>query len=363
MLLGTARHLRLFESVFMSKPLCLVTGACGFIGAHMVEVLHERGYRIRATDLASAYEVDDRVNGLFPSVVKRLGVEFVPADLTVPRSLAAVVKDVQLCFHVAAEFNYSAPFELLERVNYDGTRELVHRLLAQPSFSKLVHWGAGGVYSMDSPMPLTETSPMGPGNDYLRSKSMGEQLVMDYGADQGLRYSIVRPTSVYGPRGVYGTGQMIRAAAAGPVAMCPSNWDFRIPFVHVRDVCQAALMLSEDAHTDGEAYNLNDSSELTNVEFFRFVGELLGKPFLALPPVGMVPVKAVLEPVARGLQWLSENVTHQPPALEADVVAYMGVDLAYSNKKLLDAGYELTYPDARHGITDTILWYQRNGWL
>lgn len=347
----------------MSKPLCLVTGSCGFIGAHMVEVLHERGYRIRATDLPSAYEMDDRVNGRFPSVVKRLGVEFVPADLTDPSSLNAVVKDVGLCFHLAAVFSYSAPFDLLEQVNYDGTRELVTRLLAQPSFSKLVHWGAGGVYSLASPMPLTEESPIGPGNDYLRSKSMGEQLVMDYGAEQGLRYSIVRPTSVYGPRGVYGTGQMLRAAAAGPVALCPSNWSFRIPFVHVRDVCQAALHLAQDPATDSEAYNLNDSSELTNLEFFRFVGELLGKPFLRLPPVPMGPLKAVLGPVARGVQWLSANVTHRPPALEAPVVEYLGVDLAYSNRKLLDTGYELSYPDARHGIRDTILWYQRNGWL
>jgi nucleoside-diphosphate-sugar epimerase len=347
----------------MSKPLCLVTGACGFNGAHMVEVLHERGYGIRATDLASAYEADDRAGGLFPSVLKRLGVEFVPADLTDPPSLNAVVKDVKLCFHIAAVFSYSVPLDLLERVNYDGTRELVTRLLAQPSFSKLVFWGAGGVYSLASPIPFTEESPIDPGNDYLRSKSMAEQLVMDYGLDQGLRYSIVRPTSVYGPRGVYGTGQLLRVAASGPVAMCPTNWRFRIPFVHVRDVCQAALFLAENPAADGEAYNLNDSSEVTNVELFRFVADLLGKPFVPLPQVSMGPLKAVLEPVARGLQWLSKNVTHRPPLLEAPVVEYLGVDLAYSNQKLLDAGYQLTYPDARQGISDTILWYQRNGWL
>jgi len=347
----------------MSKPLCLVTGACGFVGSHMVEVLHERGYPVRATDLASAYESDDPAGGLFPSVVKRLGVEFVPADLADPSSLTAVVRDVKLCFHIAAVFSYSAPFDLLERVNYDGTREVVTRLLAQTSFSKMVLWGAGGVYDLTSAMPLTEESPIAPGNDYLRSKSMAEQLVMDYGADQGLRYSIVRPTSVYGPRGVYGAGQLLRVAARGPVATCPSNWSYRVPFVHVRDVCQAALFLAENPATDGEAYNLVDSGELTNVEILRFVADVVGKPFVPLPPVGTGPLKAVLVPVARGLQWLAANVTHEPPLLEAPVVEYLGLDLAYSNQKLLDAGYELTYPDPRHGISDTILWYQRNGWL
>jgi nucleoside-diphosphate-sugar epimerase len=347
----------------MSKPLCLVTGACGFIGAHMVEVLHEAGFEVRATDLADQYEADNRRRGRFPSVLKRLGVEFVPADLREPTSLDAVVSDVVYCFHLAAVFNYSAPFDELERVNYAGTRELVERLLEQPTFVKLVHWGAGGVYSLANPMPLTEKSSIDPGNDYLRSKSMAEQLVMDTGTDRGLRYSIVRPTSVYGPRGVYGTGQMFQAAASGPVAACPKNWHFRIPFVHVRDVCQAALMLSEDASTDGEAYNLNDSSELTNLEFFRFMGDLLGKPFVALPAVNMDALKKFLRPVAAGLLWLSRNVTKELPPLEAPVVEYMGIDLAYSNQKLLDTGFEFTYPDARHGIADTILWFQRYGWM
>jgi len=347
----------------MKKPLCLVTGACGFMGSHMVEVLHERGYRIRATDLGAAYEVDDRRRGCFPSVCKRLGVEFVPADLTDPASLDAAVRDVQLCFHIAAVFSYSAPFSRLERVNYDGTRELVTRLLARPSFSKMVHWGAGGVYRLTSTMPLTEESPIDPGNDYLRSKSMSEQLVLDYGVDQGLRHSILRPTSVYGPRGVYGAGQLLRVAARGPAAMCPTNWHQRLPFVHVRDVCQAALFLAENPAADGEVYNVSDSSELSTVEFFRFVSELCGKPFVPLPPVGVGTVKALLAPVARGLKWLSDNVTHQPPWLEAPVVEYLGLDVAYSNQKLLDAGYELTYPDARQGLSDTILWYQRNGWL
>lgn len=329
----------------------------------MVEVLHEAGFEIRATDLADQYLADQRRRGRFPSVLKRLGVEFVPADLRDPPSLDAVVSDTVYCFHLAAVFNYSAPFEELERVNYHGTRELVDRLLDQPTFAKLLHWGAGGVYSLANPMPLTEESPIDPGNDYLRSKSMAEQLVMDYGADLGLRYSILRPTSVYGPRGVYGTGQMFQAAAAGPVSLCPRNWQFRIPFVHVRDVCRAALFLAERRDTDGEAYNINDSSELTNVEFFRFVAGVVGKPFVALPAVDMDALKKILRPLASGLGWLSRNVTGELPPLEAPVVEYMGIDLAYSNRKLLETGFEFTYPDARHGIADTILWYQRNGWM
>lgn len=347
----------------MSKPLCLVTGACGFMGTHMVEVLTEAGYPVRATDLPSAYEKDDRKAGRFPSVLKRLGVEFIPSDLTEPSTLDPVVKDVQLAFHVAAVFSYSAPWALLEKVNVDGTRELLDRLLDQATFSKLVYWGAGGVYDLDAPIPFVEDeTPLNPANDYLRSKHLAEQLVMQYGRDKGLRYSIMRPTTVYGPRGVYGGGQMLMAAANGPVGACPGNWNERIPFVHVRDVVGAARFLAETPKTDGEVYNLNDSSQMTNVEFFKFVADITGRPFLKLPPIPAGPLKKVLIPVARTMQAVAARLGTQSP-LEADTVNYLGRDLTYSNKKLLGAGYTFEYPDARQGIADTILWYQRNGWL
>jgi nucleoside-diphosphate-sugar epimerase len=333
------------------------------MGTHMVEVLHEAGYPIRATDLGAAYEKDDQKAGRFPSVLKRLGVEFIPSDLTEPPSLDPVVKDVKFCFHVAAVFSYSAPFSVLEQVNYHGTKELLDRLLAQATFSKLVMWGAGGVYDLDAPIPYKEDeTPLAPANNYLKSKHMAEQLVMEYGREKGLRYSIMRPTTVYGPRCVYGAGQMFQAAASGPVGAIPSNFTGRIPFVHVRDVVGAAKFLAENPSTDGEVYNLNDSSELTNIDFFKFVADITGRPFVKLPPIPVQPLKKVLAPLARGIEWAAGKAGAQAP-IEADTLEYLGRDFTYSNQKLLDAGYEFIYPDARQGIADTILWYQRNGWL
>jgi nucleoside-diphosphate-sugar epimerase len=109
----------------MERPLSLVTGACGFMGTHMCEVLAEAGHRIRATDLPAAHEKDDRAKGRFPSVIDRLGVEFVPGDFTRPGDLAALVRDVDYVFHVAGVFSYSAPWALLRQVNESGTEALI----------------------------------------------------------------------------------------------------------------------------------------------------------------------------------------------------------------------------------------------
>ena len=78
----------------MDKKKYLVTGACGFTGSHLCDLLHERGLDFRATDLEGA----DR-SCLPPDT------EFVPSDLTDPKSLRPVTEDVGIVLHTAAIFD------------------------------------------------------------------------------------------------------------------------------------------------------------------------------------------------------------------------------------------------------------------
>ncbi len=346
------------------KPLCLVTGACGFIGSHMVEVLSEAGYRIRATDLPDAYAGEDREKGRFPGVLKDLNIEFVPSDMTRPESLKEAVKGASLVFHIAGVFSYSAAWETLERVNVHGTRELLRTLASERSFRKLVLWGAGGVYGFAPcrSLPIREGDPKAPPNDYLESKHRQEQLVIRAGRETGLRYSIVRPTGVYGPRGVYGMASMILPLAGMKRLFIPRNFTSRVPLVHVRDVCEAALFLAEQKKCDGQAYNLNDDTQITVVEYMKHMGQVLGKPVTVLPPVPIRLIKAFLTRLA-GLEALLARLGDRPRSLEQDTIDYLGVDMAYSNRKLKDAGYTFRYPDARTGLRQTAEWYRQNGWI
>src|SRR5438128_63093 len=137
------RHKR---ETFMSAPLSLVTGACGFMGTHMIDVLAEAGHRIRATDLSQSYDHDDLQKGRFPSILKKHSVEFVPADVTDRTGLEKILHDVDYVFHIAAIFSYSAPWDILYRVNVEGTRHLLELLKEISTFKKLILWAAGGIY-------------------------------------------------------------------------------------------------------------------------------------------------------------------------------------------------------------------------
>ena len=348
------------------KPVSLVTGACGFMGTHMVEVLHAAGHEVRATDLGSACKDDDRSLGRFPSVLRNLGIEPQPADLTRPHTLDGLVDGVDYVFHVAGLFNYSASWEALKAVNVGGTRALVDLTLEHaPKLKRFVFWGAGGVYGFkdNEGIPIREEDAPEPPNDYLKSKWRAEFAVLDAGKRRGLPFAILRPTTVYGPRCVYGGGQLLMGPASMGLLVIPGNFTARIPFVHVTDVCRAALFTADNDGADGEVFNTNDDSRMTTVEFMRYVAALEGRAALVLP--GLIPVPALRKlatSVAKALDAVLMPLGRRSP-LEADSADYLGRDVLFDNSKLKDLGFEFTYPDARDGIRDTLRWYHDHGWI
>jgi nucleoside-diphosphate-sugar epimerase len=349
----------------MERPLSLVTGACGFMGTHMCEVLREAGHRVRATDLPAAHEKDDRAKGRFPSVVDRTVDEFVPLDLTQPEALARLVEGVDYVFHIAGMFSYSAPYERLWAVNVLGTRALLDAVIAAKRVKRFVNWGAGGVYGLPTWRPgeaFREDDPVMPANPYLRSKWIAEHAVMEAGRLRGLPWASMRPTTVYGPRAVYGSGQMVIGAAQMKIAAIPRNFTAPIPFVHVRDVCGAALHLALHDGGPKGLFNLVDDTVMGSVEFFRYVADLMGHRFVELPSVPILRMKPAIRQVAS----LVQQVTLQlgvPSPVEADVIDYLEERWNYSNEKLKATGYRFVYADARDGLRETVSWYRENGWL
>ena len=346
------------------KPISLVTGACGFMGSHMVEILLKAGHEVRATDLPSACNASGSDKTRFPGYLRSLGVEPIPADVTRPETLEGLLEDCDYVFHIAAVFSYSASWQALRTVNVDGTLNVLKAVKEQaPKLKRFVLWGAGGVYGFQDRegVPITEDDTPEPPNNYLRSKWRQEFEIMKAGQDW-LPYSIIRPTTVYGPRGLYGGGQLLMGTAQAPIHAIPSNFTFRIPFVHVTDVCTAALFLATKPKAKGHIFNLNDDSQMTNVEFMKYIAALEGKSAMLLPAVPVVQLRDVLGQVAKVVQSVAGKMGAVSP-LEVDSIDYLGRDIVYSNDKLKDLGYEFTYADARDGIRDTIDWYYQNGWM
>lgn len=343
-------------------PKSLVTGACGFMGTHMVEILEAAGHQIRATDLAASYDHDDLKTGRFPSVLKKTkNLEFIAADITNPKEVEKLLEGVDYVFHIAAIFSYSAPWELLHKVNVQGTQNLLDQIKKSPTFKKLVLWAAGGVFRFPekpADLPIHEGRPVEPQNIYLKSKWEQECLVRNFCKKNGLRFSAIMPTTVYGPRAVYGGGQMLRDPLQMKTIVVPRNFKARIPTIHVRDVCRSALYLAENEKTDGESYIVNDNSQTTTVEFMQMMARLTGKPFKLLPPIPVSFLKANLNLMAVLGKWRKKILGGGPPKFEKDMVKYFGVDLVCSNEKLKKTGFQFEYPEFEPGLKATLPWYR-----
>jgi len=140
----------------------------------------------------------------------------------------------------------------------------------------------------------------------------------------------------------------------------PRNFTFRIPTIHVRDVCRAALFLVEHPETDGQDYNTNDDSQTTTVEFMRMLAEMAGKPFRLLPPIPPGLVRFLLGIVADIGKWRKKLFGGRAPKFERDLVKYFGIDLVVSNEKLKKAGFQFEYPTFEKGLRDSLPWYLNN---
>ena len=339
----------------------LVTGATGFIGSHMVEYLRAEGLDVVAGDLPGALAAgrDDRTR--WPEVCRSAGAELVPLNLSDPESMRAAIRGAEMVFHIAAVFDYTAPEILLRRVNVDGTRNLLDALVGEGSCRRVVNWGAGGIYGPPHPeaIPFREEGPKRPSNPYLVSKWDQEVLAHSYRA-RGIEVTSVRPTSPYGPRAAYGSGQLLMALAQRPVAF--GNLKGNIPFVHVRDLCAAALYLARLPEADGEAYNVTDEGRIDAVALARLVADEIGTKERILPPVPIPLVRRGLSGAAR-ISMARARRKGTRPFLEYDQVQYFGRDYLYSVDKLKATGFAFQWPQPELGLRATLRWYVDNGWI
>lgn len=344
----------------------LVTGACGFVGSHMCEVLLEAGFTVRATDLESVYNYTGPERGRYPSVIKKLPVEFIPSDLTKKETLKPVVKDVELVFHPAAIFDYWASYELLERVNVHGTRNLCEALAEDGKAKRIVNWSTTGVYKMSTePVVINEDFPKESPILYCKSKWEQERTVEDFFKSQNgnFSYTTIRPAPVYGPRNVYGVAQLILPVPKLPAVTLPKCLTNAMPFIHVRDLCRAALFLSEKEEASNQAFNVSDDTKMTQLEFFQHLSQLFGKRFIGLPWIPMSHIKFWSGITASVLDIVSRRITKKRPLLEKETIPFFGISFVFDNNKLKNLGFQFTYPDARAGVKDTVEWYKKEGWV
>ncbi|MBX5442891.1 MAG: NAD-dependent epimerase/dehydratase family protein [Solirubrobacteraceae bacterium] len=251
----------------------LVTGAAGFIGAHVAAELAAAGAQVRAFDREAPAEVP-------------AGVEPVAGDVLDAAALARAMDGCDAVFHLAAVYSFSrAAARAMQAVNVEGTRTVLDVAARAGRPVRVVHTSSCATCGPVPGRPATEDD--GPPEwelvvPYKRTKLEGERLALAAAAE-GLDVVVVNPTTPVGPgdRRPTPTGRMIADVVAGRARAHLRGGALNV--VAVEDVAAGHRRAWEHGRA-GRRYLLGGEN-LTLREVFAHVAEVAGRPAprLAVP--------------------------------------------------------------------------------
>ncbi len=176
----------------------LITGADGFIGSHLTELLLAKGYEVRALSLYNSF--NDW--GWLEQLPEYENLEVVCGDVRDPHFCKEITKDIQSIFHLAAliaiPYSYIAPDSYVD-TNVKGTLNIC-QAAKENGCLRVIHTSTSEVYGTARYVPIDENHPLQPQSPYSASKIGADSMAMSFHAAFGLPVTIARPFNTYGPR-------------------------------------------------------------------------------------------------------------------------------------------------------------------
>jgi len=252
-----------------------VTGGCGFIGSHFIDLLLSAGYKVVNYDMMTYASNWNYCN------LNNENYKFECKDISEINDIpyCDYIVHMAACSHVDRSINDSYPFI---KNNVLGTYNLLEILRKKKIDHLMMGWeykepifvyiGTDEIYGDIGEGFFKEEAKQKPSNPYSASKAAAEMLVMAWGRTYGMPYRITRTTNNYGPRQhpeklipmcitkclenqkitIQGTGEYVR------------NW------IHVKDNCCAILNVMEKGK-NGEIYNISSDEEYSVIQIAKMV--------------------------------------------------------------------------------------------
>ncbi len=331
-------------------PLAALTGATGFLGSHIADVLIAQGWRVRA----AVRPTSDR--SWLPNGVTVVEVPIAPeGDIdawTSPeerRTLTDFVRGASAVIHCAGAVRAESLGEY-RRANTASTWRLLNAARdarLRGSFVLISSLAAAGPSAIDR--PRLETGPRRPVTDYGRSKAEAEALV-----EQGwpFRTAILRPPALYGPRDEAFL-PLFKAARRGLTIRIGNLRE--VSLVDGRDAAEAAVLLAADDRARG-IYFVDDGADYDFADLAEAVGEAWNRKVRTLSlPQPLLEIAAKL---------VGRRRASRLPLLAADRLRDTAQEAwTCDGSRLRDQlGFEAEH-DLFSGFIDTLAWYRREGWL
>jgi NAD dependent epimerase/dehydratase len=247
----------------MSKV--LITGADGFIGSHLTELLLEEGYDVKAFCYYNSFNSWGWLDSLPQEKLDK--IEIFTGDIRDPNGVKTAMKDVDIVFHLAAligiPFSYHSPDSYVD-TNIKGTLNVL-QAARDLELDRVLVTSTSEVYGTAQFVPITEEHPKQGQSPYSATKIGADHIAESFYRSFDLPVTITRPFNTYGPR------QSARAVIPTIITQLLSGKD-KIELgdlhptrdlVYVKDTAKGFLEVSKCDELIGEEVNIATQNEIS----------------------------------------------------------------------------------------------------
>jgi NAD dependent epimerase/dehydratase len=308
----------------------LITGADGFIGSHLTELLLAENYKVRALSYYNSFN-----NWGWLEDIKHNNLEIVTGDVRDPYYCKHITKDIEIIFHLAAliaiPYSYVAPDSYID-TNVKGTLNIC-QAAKENNVKKILVTSTSEVYGTAQYVPIDEKHPKQPQSPYSASKIAADMIALSFFNTFKLPIIIVRPFNTYGPR------QSARAIIPTIITQIANGEkDIKLGDLsptrdlnYVKDTCRGFLALSDCDAAIGQEINIASNYEISMRDLVLLIAKLMKSD----------------------INIIEENERIRPK--NSEVFRLLG-----DNKKINQmVGYSPKY-DIGKGLTETISWFKNN---
>lgn len=257
----------------------LVTGADGFIGSHLTEMLVERGYQVKAFAYYNSFNTWGWLDTLPPDKMREIDV--FSGDIRDPNGVREAMKGVEGVFHLAAliaiPFSYHSPDSYVD-TNIKGTLNVL-QAARDLGTERIMITSTSEVYGTAQYVPIDEKHPYQGQSPYSATKIGADRLAESFYRSFNLPVSIVRPFNTYGPRqsarAVIPT--IISQLLSGKEEIKLGSLSPTRDFNYVKDTAAGFVAIAESEKTVGEEINIATQREIS-------IGDLAGEIIRQINP-------------------------------------------------------------------------------
>ena len=249
----------------MKNNKILITGADGFIGSHLTELLIQTGFKVRAFVYYNSFNSNGWLDTI--SIETKGKIEIFSGDIRDPNGVREAMKGIDIVFHLAAliaiPFSYHSPDSYID-TNVKGTLNIL-QAARDSKVKRILITSTSEVYGTAQFVPITELHPKQPQSPYSASKIGADAIADSFYRSFDLPITIVRPFNTYGPRqsarAVIPTiiSQLLNGAQEIKLGDISPTRDL----LFVKDTVNGFLKIAQCNELIGEEVNIATQSEIT----------------------------------------------------------------------------------------------------